>query len=557
MSALLEQVKAAGQDFEWYPTTREILRYLYEDTKEMVINNGRYGLSLLDCGAGDGKVFRVLEEFYEDELAAAVDENERRRLQNWPYHLKKYAIEKSRPLIEALPDDVYIVGTEFHDQSLIDKDVNIVFSNPPYSEYEEWTNKILRETPAEIVYLVIPSRWQENERITETIERRSARHRVLGDFDFVNAEDRRARAKVQLVRFDLGTRNVRDPFSIWFDDHFKIDVAPEKERISDYERTKTLKSELRKQALISTENLIPELVRMYERDLRDLLENYRSLGDLDPELLKELGVSLDGLKEALKLKIKGLKNVYWNVLFDRLSSITERLTKKSREDLLRELTANTAVDFTESNILAVVIWVVKNANQYFDKQLLEVYSRLTEKECIRKYVSNTRIVVDDWRYLKEEMTHYALDYRIVTRCHNNFGGYEYDKRNGIRSTTYDVIADVFVVASNLGIDVHPRDLDSVQWRPGKKNEFYDRQGELFVDIKAFQNGNVHFRFSPEFMRRLNVEAARLNGWIKSPQEAAEEIGVTVEEATAAFGRNLNLRAENALPFLGSTEGESQ
>jgi hypothetical protein len=549
VNALLERVKATGQDFEWYPTTREILRHLYDDTKELPIQRSRRGLSLLDCGAGDGKVFRVLEELFEEEKARVTDESDRRRLENWPFDIKKYAIEKSRPLIESLPSDVFIVGTEFHDQSLIDKKVDIVFSNPPYSEYVEWTDKILRETPAEIVYLVIPSRWQENERLAKTIERRAARHRVLGDFDFLSSEDRQARANVQLVRFDLGKQNARDPFSIWFDEHFDIDVSEEKEKVSEYERTREIKREL-----ISTRNLIPELVRMYHRDLDDLLGNYQSLGDLNPELLKELGASLEGLKGALKLKIEGLKNVYWNVLFDRLTSITERLTKKSREDLLRTLTSNTAVDFTEGNIVAVVIWVVKNANKYFDKQLLEVYSRLTEKDCIQRYKSNQRIVTDDWRYLKE-MTHYALDYRIVTKCFQNFDGYSYDMRNGIRSGTFDIIADVFVVASNLGIPIHPRVLDTHTWAPGEKKEFHDRDGDLFVDIKAYRNGNVHFRFSPEFMKRLNIEAARLNGWVKSPAEAAEEIGVTLDEATAAFGRNLTLLAENALPFFGSTEGE--
>jgi hypothetical protein len=549
VNALLERVKATGQDFEWYPTTREILRHLYDDTKELSIQRSRRGLSLLDCGAGDGKVFRVLEELFEEEKARVTDESDRRRLENWPFDIKKYAIEKSRPLIESLPSDVFIVGTEFHDQSLIDKKVDIVFSNPPYSEYVEWTDKILRETPAEIVYLVIPSRWQENERLAKTIERRAARHRVLGDFDFLSSEDRQARANVQLVRFDLGKQNARDPFSIWFDEHFDIDVSEEKEKVSEYERTREIKREL-----ISTRNLIPELVRMYHRDLDDLLGNYQSLGDLNPELLKELGASLEGLKGALKLKIEGLKNVYWNVLFDRLTSITERLTKKSREDLLRTLTSNTAVDFTEGNIVAVVIWVVKNANKYFDKQLLEVYSRLTEKDCIQRYKSNQRIVTDDWRYLKE-MTHYALDYRIVTKCFQNFDGYSYDMRNGIRSGTFDIIADVFVVASNLGIPIHPRVLDTHTWAPGEKKEFHDRDGDLFVDIKAYRNGNVHFRFSPEFMKRLNIEAARLNGWVKSPAEAAEEIGVTLDEATAAFGRNLTLLAENALPFFGSTEGE--
>jgi hypothetical protein len=31
-------------------------------------------------------------------------------------------------------------------------------------------------------------------------------------------------------------QNARDPFSIWFDEHFDIDVSEEKEKVSEYER---------------------------------------------------------------------------------------------------------------------------------------------------------------------------------------------------------------------------------------------------------------------------------------------------------------------------------
>lgn len=41
---------------------------------------------------------------------------------------------------------------------------------------------------------------------------------------------------------------------------------------------------------------------------------------------------------------------------------------------------------------------------------------------------------------------------------------------------------------------------------------------------------VHFQFNQEFIKKLNLEVGRLRGWIKTPQEAAEEFDITLEEA---------------------------
>ena len=46
------------------------------------------------------------------------------------------------------------------------------------------------------------------------------------------------------------------------------------------------------------------------------------------------------------------------------------------------------------------------------------------------------------------------------------------------------------------------------------------------------------------MRKLNVEAARLNGWVKSPAEAAEETGI--KNAAELFGTNFKLKS---IPLL--------
>jgi hypothetical protein len=111
------------------------------------------------------------------------------------------------------------------------------------------------------------------------------------------------------------------------------------------------------------------LEELYNQELSHLNKNYQSVAALDGDLLKELGVSQKGLMEALKQKIEGLKLLYWSELFNNLDKITSRLTKRSREALLNTLMSHTSVDFSAQNAYTIVIWVIKNANKYFDKQL--------------------------------------------------------------------------------------------------------------------------------------------------------------------------------------------
>lgn len=538
--ALLADVKAAGQDFEWYPTTREILECVHAD---LMADNQQF-FSMLDCGAGDGKVFTTLNAIHA--TREGTDDREQWRRS---FFITAYAIEKSQVLIEALPNDIFIIGTDFEEQTLIDKKVDVIFSNPPYSAYGAWAEKIIRETAAKTAYIVIPERWVANQEIADALRRRRANSTVLGTFDFVNAEDRSARAVVHLVKIEFGRYLETDPFSVWFAEHFSMDVSPNETHFDNETRRAQINE------LVSRQNLIADLVRLYNRDLEDLLQHHKKLGELDPQLLGELGVSLHGVRESLKVKVTGLKSLYWKVLFDRIDPIVQRLTKSSRDRMLEKLTSQTSVDLTQSNILAVVVWVVKNANQYFDRQLTEVYLRMADRENIVLYKSNRRVISDGWRYLKHEMDHFKLDYRIIISCRNNFGGWYYEVVCGLTTTTMDTISDVFVVARNLGVEVDPLDLQRVQWAPGERQEFFDKSGTLFADVRAYKNGNVHMRFNPDFMKRLNVEAARLNGWIKAPHEAAEEFDVTMDEAVAMFGANLNLRPETALPFLGNTSEE--
>jgi hypothetical protein len=198
------------------------------------------------------------------------------------------------------------------------------------------------------------------------------------------------------------------------------------------------------------------------------------------------------------------------------------------------------------------------------------------------------------------MSHYALDYRIVLARLGGIKVCQFMKRaEGLEERACLFLGDLLTVARNLGFQCQtadPRVIYSFRndWEAGKSETFYfaknyevgDRvnlgdaanqrrhpiteivkmengsgyqycvdgewyhqkcfPGEELFEVKAFKNGNTHIRLNQRFALALNVEYGRLKGWLKTANEAVEELGEV--EAADFFKSNLQLGAGDS-PFL--------
>ena len=532
---VVAQLNQHDQDHEWYPTTQPMLDVIKGDIDEDLMDNP----SVLDCGAGDGRVLKALTNG------------------------DKYAIEKSSILIELLDKDIFIVGTEFREQVLFDKKTDLLFCNPPYSEYLEWVNKIIREANCGVIYFIIPTRWKTNTETHDLIKARKGKFEILDTQDFIDG-DRGARANVDIVKITLrytgrhSTSIKKDPFDLWFEDNFKLKLNKESSsKHSVYTSTREKVAENVQHELVTGGDLISTLEKLYQRDMDKALNTYKGLMEVDPEIMRELDIDIKSVKKALKLKIESLKDVYWKELFNNLDKVTSRLTAISREAMLKKLTDNTHVDFTAPNARAIIIWVIKNANSYFDQQLVQIIEKVTEKASIAVYKSNQRTIRDEeWRYSKtpEDLKEYGLDYRIVLKeCGGLSGSTLYsDNVNGLGSRAANLMNDFCAIALNLGFDTYETQrASSFKWESNKGHDFEflnHKTGEknVLFHAKAFHNGNMHIKFNQLFIRRLNVQFGRLKGWVKSPKEAAEKMDISEEEASEVFAVTMKIESSQIL-----------
>ena len=547
---LLSAVVGTDQDFEFYPTTDQIIAAINHDmassfkrgnTFPMVSENGP---SLLDIGAGDGETLLKLKAS------------------------KRYAIEKSIPLLDAMPPNISVIGTNFDEQQLIDKEVDVIFCNPPYSEFESWASKIIREGHARLIYLVIPDRWEKSKEIVNALndrlpkwsdpsslpkfmlDRYEVRKKVsvLGAFDFLSG-DRTARAKVELVRVEL-SRGAVDPFKLWFES--TIEISRNADLSAPSFKSKDQLAENLKTELVKGRDLIEILEQTYQRDMQSLGDTYRQLENISRQLLEELGVKQSDVLSGLQSKIKGLKNLYWTALFENLTKITDRLTHASRKSVLDTLMRSTSVDFSASNAYPIVRWSILESNRFLDSQLITLFERMSNAASVIVYSSNAKTWgADAWRYgrqLPDDLDYYSLDYRFVL---DRVGGlargdhYDRERKGNLSDSAFILLNDIRTVASNLGFErIDTSSIRSTPWtsqnRAFQCKNLRTGDTELLFDVRVFENQNMHLRFSPKFMLALNAEFGRLKGWLKCKTQAAAELNSSLSDISECWNTNAKL-----------------
>jgi hypothetical protein len=532
---LVNELKTNNQDFEWYPTSQEMI--------DCVINDKDFSFDLLDIGAGDGRFIEAVEKARLQKIKdAGVSEYGRDNL-----HIDKSynVIEKSQILLSKLWSIGNIVGADFWQANLMTKNVDIIFCNPPYSEFVEWVCKILNESCCNFVYLIIPQRWVDNIEIKQIIEQRNFKYDIIYTGDFLEA-DRQARSKINIVKFDLRREKVKscggsyvekmksDPFANWFESFFEVKIKNNKKEWNQERQEREEKESKFRSDIANSEDKIQFLIDCYNQDRQDLLETVKCLSDLSKKQIildcfKEFNVNIEAVYDNFKKELDNISWKYWRELFNCYDKITNKLTEKSRSCLLSTIKEKgSGIEFNRENIYAITLWVINNVNKYHDSQIIDLFLKLSsEFNNVRAYKCNQWTWKDEnWRYSRpDDATHYSLEYRIKFY----FGTCIYStyNRNNKIDDYFNLLQEIAVVASQFGFENNH--YCRVLERGLYEKQYIGHYEKPLATLRYFKNGNIDIAFDKQFIKALNIEASRLLGWVKDWSDLKDNIDDIQEE----------------------------
>ena len=556
----IRTLRAADEDFEFYPTTPEILEAMKKDIWAYLRsheddyadrNRDRVHIhtdwegskqkerldihSFLDIGAGDGRVLDYLDK------------------EQGSSHCHKYGIEIARAQADDLiRRGVFIIGRDYWDVDLSDQYYSLIFSNPPFSQLERWVNKILYECNFSILYLVMPIRWKNLTDIKKELERYEAT--IVGEFDFSEA-DREARGRVNLVRINapwhkeegIGNKknkytghqqSVEDAFERWVREY--IAEFPEEEN--------TPWQVEEEQALALRNSPIDQLLIDYEQEKQNLAEAFRAIGKLEPAIIKLMGQDKNSMLEIIRKAIEGLKSKYWRAAFDKLEPVRKRMIRKTRERIFEKIKEFISLDFNADNIYSIAIWIINNTNVGILDQIGEVFDEMTTAEYIEQYKSNKHWTKSDWRHTHSSYKYdklparwkLGLDYRIVIATYN------YDR---YASQHHTLVDDFIIICSNLGFEISPNcEPDYKQHQ--SEQEFYTLDGELAFTMRYYTgNRNAHLKINKKLLMKFNIEVAKIRKWMSEPDDVVQEYGVPKDEAVKMWNSGVALLGSSDVQML--------
>ncbi|ELP6119383.1 TPA: DUF4942 domain-containing protein [Vibrio vulnificus] len=555
---IVKEIANTSEDYEFYPTTTEIINSVVSDINKHF--NGAN--SFLDIGAGDGRVLSaILKSKKPSHLASEFSSS----LFFGDYQTHKrpvelMAIEKSRKLVDVLPAEIFPIGNDFFNMTLMSIDATVTFSNPPYSIYVQWVMKVLSETRSKAVYLVIPISWENNKHISDKIEERNATVTELGRFSFKDAE-RKANIETALLRIELphDDDQKNQPLHKWVKENIlyseSFEQANEKQPISSLLSSQSSG----KGALVNGSDYISSLLELYQQQSTKLLEDFRAVNSLSKAAIDALNLNVINVSRRMNDAINSLKQEFWHELFSRLDSIYMNLPSNRAHGFKSLLMKRTVADFSEENIRNLLSWI-HNSITLFDSEMFEdVIGGFMNGVNTQCYKSNKSTFIDaNWRYNadKNKNTQYMLKTKRVVYSEITLSeGINEDGK--LLSSLFSVIQDMLVMANNRGYDTS-KSFDTLNqhvWASGKSLElcYYNAEldeDEILFSVKAFKKANLHFHFNERFINEINVEWGRLKGWVSSAKQASDEMGIDIEECIKLFDKQVSHRIQNNPILIG-------
>ena len=191
-----------------------------------------------------------------------------------------------------------------------------------------------------------------------------------------------------------------------------------------------------------------------------------------------------------------------------------------------------------------------------NEQILIVYNDLIKNSPTEKYKSNHKFFVEQKTELKDEFV--KLTQRIILEMGYFSNGaldsnYKGELSGKLTSNAANKILDLIIVIESLGYKIGFDPFNN-EWKRGKITKINgvsltNNNDIEIMEVKVFQNGNIHIKLNKKILEKLNIIKGLLDGWITNVNEIIDEFDVDENTAIEMINIKNNGFVSNNLLLL--------
>lgn len=420
------------------------------------------------------------------------------------------------------------LSCSFESTTLVDKEVDVIFCNPPLKEYEAYCKRIFEECLAKRVFLVLPMEWKSSKEIGAYAKANGFDVELVARLGYVKNNQREKAEIILFYRSYLSERAVMErKLSQEYHLGNLFEELHKGRFVLRGELEKKKEDEIAKESEgMEYQAFLEYLLKRYEKEHNDYFDNFKHFSNLSAYFLDYIGVQRDDITTNTAVFEKLLRKLYWDQCLSKNPNITSKLTPLQYDELLNELKERGA-DFSRSNIANVEAYCLSRSRVMEQKNFITFWERFTNGDNLEGFtdlISNPHPYMD---YPKEKRF-FKGKIKEKVAC-SYAGSYDDYYPNILRDVR--IVHLLQILLQSMGYqDLHYRHADGSKIAITERIDLplgisYLFAGERQITkFTSYKNRKLNIVFDKEVIANINLRVLLYQGWITNLAEAKEAFG---------------------------------
>ncbi|BBO86744.1 hypothetical protein DSCO28_73100 (plasmid) [Desulfosarcina ovata subsp. sediminis] len=488
---------------DFYPTPQNLIARMWHKIPKKARNDANY---ILEPQAGGGAIVDYLKNVFQNRRSPTI-----------------HAIEKDERLAAILRDkNISVIDSDFLAFNGPDK-YDIIIGNPPFNGGHYHLLKAIDIMYSGHISFLLNAETIRNPHTNSRKRLVKRLSELNADIEYLISEfeqaERKTSVEVALILIYIERKIEADLFDGVIDaEEIDPGAGHEQREVAEKESIRGMVADYNRKVDIGTQVLM------------DFYKNYFHVApyvklvvgdDEKSNILSSEDELTSIMKDKLNQLVRSIRKSYWEKALE-LDAVRKRMTKEKRDQFHHQLQQNSLMDFTEHNIRAFVLNLLKSYEDILTDAVVKSFDVMT-KHAYDEGLNNENVhYFTGWKTNKA----FYVNKKVILPYYNFWDSDWKEWRTWKPYSSTDTLTDFDIVMNYFdGRASYTTIMEALEHAFGRGES--RKILSTYFETTVYKKGTIHLTFrDDDVLRRFNVTACRGKGWL--PYDYGQEFYETLD-----------------------------